>query len=79
MSDSKVVSLTQPRSNAKVVEIIEQMLDAAKKGEVVEVMALTVCRGGDLFTYSSPSDDLLRQLGMASRMAANIQKRMDRA
>jgi len=79
MSGSKVLTLAQPRSNDKAVEVIEQMLAAAKSGEVVEVMALTVCRGGELASYWTASDDLLRQLGMATRMAANIQKRMDKA
>lgn len=80
MSDptDKVVQLkVAPKGYSKhAVEMLEALLEKAKAGEIVEATTITISPSGECHHYWTGSDNLMVQLGFATRVQHIINGRM---
>lgn len=63
----------KPQINAQLVEMLEVMLDAAKTGELIEVMYVGKCKDGSWRRQSSTTDNAMEA---ASVMMAEALSRL---
>lgn len=62
----------------QVVEVLEELLATAKKGEIVSFIALTIHKGDSMQHWWSGCDNLLTLLGGATRLCHTISNRMNK-
>lgn len=61
---SPVALVTKPqKTNAEVIEVLENWLDRAKRGEIVEIALSGIADTGEIHSFNSSSNDAAALLG----------------
>lgn len=81
IQERKVVALAtrSKTTNEQAVQLLQEMLEMAKRGDLEELYAICKKTNGDLYHYRSGCNNLMEQLAYVSRMVYNINKRIDQA
>ncbi len=76
---SKVVALPEPGYNAQVVQLLTQLLEEAKRGDIISIVVVSELKGGVIASSWSGSDDLYKLAGGAARLQHVLQRRIDQS
>lgn len=63
--------------NQQTVDLLEQLLDEAKRGEIVEILVVSKCLGGEYDNSWTGCKDLHQLVGELERIKYLTLKRMD--
>jgi hypothetical protein len=71
--------LPAPEVDNGVVELLEALLDQARRGEVLAIAGITLCTGGESGRFMSPSiaDETVRAIGMLRVLQMRIEQYVD--
>ena len=74
---SKIAALPPKASNQQTINILSELLEKAKAGELHEIVAVCTTSGNGMLTRYTSTHDLFVQLGMAENLKHTIQRRID--
>lgn len=77
MTDDKITVLPTPGYNKQVVEQLEELLEDAKKGEIISLTTIVERKGGFFENIWTGTDDLFVLAGQAARLQHVLQCRID--
>ena len=76
---TNIVALPGPGYNEQVVTLLTELLEEAKRGDILSIIIVSELKGGNVASSWSGTDDLYKLAGGAARLQHVIQRRIDQS